>query len=222
MDEGEGWRPWVFGGAALIGAGITAFYMSRLFFMTFQGDRDRWPEGVHPHESPALMTVPMMILAIGSAFLGLSLGLGDTLVHWLEPVTGAHPEEEPVIPALAIQFITVALVAVGVALAWRMYWQETVPETAPRGSLLTRAARRDLFQDDLNEAVFMRPGQYLTRSLVFVDNKGVDGAVGGLAALIGGFGGRLRRVQTGLVRSYAASMLAGVVILLGGVLAVRI
>ena len=70
---GEGWRPWVFGGAALIGAGVTAFYMSRLFFMTFHGKK-RWTEDAHPHESPLVMTVPMMVLAVGSAFLGLVLG----------------------------------------------------------------------------------------------------------------------------------------------------
>jgi NADH-quinone oxidoreductase subunit L len=192
--------------------------------MTFQGDKDnkRWPKDAHPHESPLLMTAPMMILAIGSAVLGLALGVSNGLVHWLEPVVGAHAEEEPVIPAGVLIGLTTVLVLLGVALAWRMYWQAKVPLEAPRGSLLTRAARRDLFQDDLNEALFMRPGQYLTRWLVYVDNRGVDGAVGGLAALVGGLGGRLRRVQTGLVRSYAASMLAGVVILLGGVLAVRI
>jgi NADH-quinone oxidoreductase subunit L len=214
---GDGWRPWVFGTAALLGAGVTAFYMSRLFFMTFQGSKDnkRWPKEAHPHESPLLMTV-------GSAVLGLALGISDALVHWLEPVTGAHSEEDPVISVPILTGVTLVLIAIGVALAWRMYWQAKVPEVAPSGSLLTRAARRDLFQDDLNEAVLMRPGQYLTRSLVYVDNRGVDGAVGGLAALVGGLGGRLRRVQTGLVRSYAASMLAGVVILLGGVLAVRI
>jgi len=219
---GEGWRPWVFGLTALIGAGITAFYMSRLFFMTFQGKEKRWESDAHPHESPLLMTVPMMILAVGSALLGLALGVSSGLVHWLEPVVGSHGEEEPVLSVPVLTGLTLLLVVLGVALAWRMYWQESVPTTAPRGSLLTRAARRDLFQDDVNEGVFMRPGQYLTRTLVFVDNKGVDGAVGGLAALIGGLGGRLRRVQTGLVRSYAASMLAGVVILLGGVLAVRL
>jgi NADH-quinone oxidoreductase subunit L len=219
---GDGWRPWVFGLTAMLAAGVTAFYMSRLFFMTFMGKAKRWPDDAHPHESPLLMTVPMMILAIGSAFLGFALGVSNALVHWLEPVVGAHSEQEPVIAPIAITVITLVLIAAGVALAWRMYWQENVPETAPRGSLLTRAARRDLFQDDLNEAAFMRPGQYLTRSLVFVDNKGVDGAVGGLAALVGGFGGRLRRVQTGLVRSYAALMLLGVVILVGGVLAPRI
>ena len=70
---GEGWRPWVFGMAALIGAGITAFYMSRLFFMTFHGKK-RWTDDVHPHESGRLMTVPMIVLAFGSAFLGLILG----------------------------------------------------------------------------------------------------------------------------------------------------
>jgi NADH-quinone oxidoreductase subunit L len=218
---GHGWRPWVFGLAALLGAAVTAFYMSRLFFMTFQGNK-RWPKDAHPHESPLLMTVPMGILAVGSIFLGFVLGVKNGLVNWLEPVTGPRSDAEPVINSGVLIALSTILIVLGVALAWRMYWQESVPEVAPRGSLLTRAARRDLFQDDINEAVFMRPGQYLTRSLVFVDNKGVDGAVGGLAALVGGLGGRLRRVQTGLVRSYAASMLVGVVILLGGVLVVRL
>jgi NADH-quinone oxidoreductase subunit L len=219
---GDGWRPWVFGTVALLGAAVTAFYMSRLFFMTFQGKDRRWAKDAHPHESPLLMTVPMIILAIGSAALGISLGISNALVHWLEPVTGPHSDGEPKIASGVLIALSTILIVLGVLLAWFMYWRESVPEVAPRGSLLTRAARHDLFQDDINEALLMRPGQYLTRSLVFVDNKGVDGAVGGLAALVGGLGGRLRRVQSGLVRSYAASMLAGVVILVGGVLAVRI
>ncbi len=218
---GEGWRPWVFGGAALMGAGITAFYMSRLFFMTFQG-RKRWPDEAHPHESPRLMTYPMMILALGSGLLGGFLVMGGRFTSWLEPVTGGGEEHHPVIPKYPLMALTLALVALGVFLAWRQYWQAEVPQTAPRGSVLTRAARRDLYQDDVNEAVFMRPGQYLTRFLVFADTRGVDGAVGGLAAGIGGLAGRLRRWQSGLVRSYAMSMLAGVVVLVLGVLAVRI
>jgi NADH-quinone oxidoreductase subunit L len=219
---GEGWRPWVFGGATLIGAGITAFYMSRLFFMTFQGHK-RWADDAHPHESPALMTWPMIILAVGSGLLGGLLVLGGRFTAWLEPVTGGGEEEHhPVIPRYPLMALTLALVAFGVYLAWRQYWQSEVPRTAPRGSWLTRAARRDLYQDDVSEATFMRPGQYLTRSLVFADNRGVDGAVGGVAALIGGTAGRLRRWQTGLVRSYAMSMLAGVLVLVLGVLAVRI
>ena len=83
------------------------------------------------------------------------------------------------------------------------------------GSLATRAARRDLYQDDVNEGVFMRPGLHLTRALVFADNRGVDGGFGGLAALVGGTSSRLRRLQNGFARSYALTMLAGVVVILG-------
>ena len=92
------------------------------------------------------------------------------------------------------------------------YVREQVPALAPVGSLVTRAARRDLLQDDVNEAFLMRPGLHLTRSLVYVDNEGVDGGVRGLAALIGGTSGRVRRLQTGFVRSYALTMLGGVVV----------
>jgi NADH-quinone oxidoreductase subunit L len=217
---GQGWRPWVFGSAALIGAGITAFYMSRLFFMTFQGKK-RWPKDAHPHESPRRMTVPMIILAIGSAFLGLILGPTNAIQNWLGPVFGPHADGEPVIAASVLIAITLLVVAGGVGLAWLQYWRDAVPVVAPVGSLLTRAARRDLYQDDLNEALLMRPGLHLTRSLVFFDNKGVDGAVGALAALIGGTSARVRRVQNGFVRSYALTMLAGVVVILGVVWVVQ-
>ncbi|MFL6101413.1 MAG: NADH-quinone oxidoreductase subunit L [Actinomycetales bacterium] len=211
---GDGWRPWVFGLAALTGAGITAFYMSRLFFMTFQGKR-RWTKGQHPHEAPALMTVPMVILAIGSAGLGFALGVSNSMLHWLTPVVGQRPEEEPVVSVGVLTVATLVLVVLGVALAWYRYWYESVPEVAPVGSIPTRAARQDLYQDEVNEALFMRPGEHLTRSLVFLDGKGVDGAVGGLAALVGGLSARMRRLQNGFVRSYALTMLAGVVVVLG-------
>jgi len=221
FSTGSGWRPWVFGLAAMLGAGVTAFYMSRLFFMTFHG-RKRWPAEAHPHESPALMTVPMWVLSIGSVALGGLLVAGGTFESWLEPVTGRITEGDPVVDKYALMGVTLLLVVAGVALAWRQYLAAPVPQIAPTGTFLTQAARRDLFQDDVNEAVLMRPGQYLTRSLVFVDNKGVDGVVRGLAALVGGLGGRLRRWQTGLVRSYAMSMLGGVLVLVLGILAVRI
>ena len=184
--------------------------------------RSRWPKQAHPHESPALMTVPMIVLAVGSAGLGLALGTTGALATWLEPVVGEHGEEAPVLRVPVLTVATLVLVAAGVLLAWRMYAAADVPQVAPQGSLLTRAARRDLLQDDVNEALLMRPGQYLTRWLVFIDNRGIDGAVRGLAAGVGGLGGWLRRWQTGFVRSYAMSMLAGVVVLAGGVLAVRL
>lgn len=217
---GQGWRPWIFGTAALVGAGVTAFYMSRLFFMTFQGKK-RWPKDAHPHESPRRMTVPMIILAAGSAFLGLILGPTNAIQDWLQPVVGAPSAGEPVIAASALIAMTLLLVGGGVALAWFQYWREDVPVVAPVGSLLTRAARRDLYQDDVNEALLMRSGLHLTRSLVFFDNKGIDGAVGGLAALIGGTSARVRRIQNGFVRSYALTMLAGVVVILGVVWVVQ-
>ena len=216
-----GWRSWVFGLTAMLGAAVTAFYMSRLFFMTFRGQK-RWPDDAHPHESPALMTVPMIVLSVGSAFLGLFLWSGSRFEHWLEPVTGGGTEGELFVNKWVLAAATVVLVLGGAALAFRSYAAGTVPQEAPTGSLLTRAARRDLFQDDVNEALLMRPGQYLTRSLVFVDNRGVDGVVRGLAAGVGGIAGRLRKWQTGFVRSYATSMLAGVVVVTLGVLAARV
>ena len=211
---GEGWQPWVLGGAAMIGAGVTAFYMSRLFFMTFHGER-RWADDAHPHESPRTMTIPMIVLAVGSAFLGLALGPTGVFTHWLEPVVGEHGEEHPVLPVPVIMALTLALVAAGAYLAWVRYAKDVVPEVAPRGSVLTRAARQDLYQDAVNEGLFMRPGIHLTRGLVFADARGLDGAVGGLAALVGGFSSRLRRLQNGYARSYALTMLPGVVAILG-------
>jgi NADH-quinone oxidoreductase subunit L len=211
---GEGWRPWVLGGTAVVGAGITAFYMSRMFFLTFHGKK-RWVDDQHPHDPGALMKVPMMVLAVGSALLGLVLGPTGLITSWLEPVTGAHGEEQPVLPVPVITGVTLLLIAGGVAWAYLRYLREEVPLVAPQGSLLTQAARQDLYQDAVNEALFMRPGIHLTRSLVYTDAKGVDGSTGGLAALIGGASARARRLQTGFVRSYALTMLTGVVVVLG-------
>ncbi|MGN6752615.1 MAG: NADH-quinone oxidoreductase subunit L [Intrasporangium sp.] len=211
---GEGWRPWVFGLAALIGAGVTAFYMSRLFFMTFHGKK-RWTDDVHPHESPSTMTIPMMVLAVGSALLGLVLGPTGAITSWLEPVSGAAAEHEPVLAVPVLIVLTLLVVVGGAGLAWMRYWRDEVPLTAPAGSLLTKAARQDLYQDQVNEGLLMRPGIHLTRSLVFADGEGVDGAAGGLAALVGGWSARMRKIQNGFARSYALTMLAGIVAILG-------
>ena len=231
VADGEGWQPWVFGTVALVGAGITAFYMSRLFFMTFHGEK-RWSDGHgegpadgpvrHPHESPRLMTVPMAILAVGSVALGGILAFGDSFVTWLEPVTGHAEHHEPVLPIWLIMVLTFVLVIAGVFLAWRQYAAAPVAVVPPRGSVLTRAARKDLYQDDVNEALLMLPGQYLTRSLVYGDRQLVDGAATGLARVVAGSGEIVRRVQNGYVRSYASPMVAGIVALTAVVLAFQI
>jgi NADH-quinone oxidoreductase subunit L len=207
-----------FGIAAMAGAGITAFYMTRVVIMTFFGEQ-RWHDDAHPHESPKVMTVPLIVLAVFSAFAGLASGVGFT--EWLAPTTGLV-EEHPPIPVLAVSAIVLAVVAGGVGLAVVMYLRRPVPEVAPAGSALTRAARVDFYQDAFNETMFMRPGQYLTRVLVFFDNKVVDGLVNGTAAAIGGSSSRLRRTQTGFVRSYALWMLAGAVLAIGALVLVRL
>ncbi|MBF6170778.1 NADH-quinone oxidoreductase subunit L [Nocardia blacklockiae] len=209
----------VTGIAALLGAGITAFYMTRVMLLTFFGER-RWHEDAHPHESPAVMTGPMILLAFGSVGAGGLLVLGSSLQNWLEPVVGVH-HGEAAIPAWAITVLALAVVAAGVGVAYSRY-ARTVPETAPEGSALTRAARRDLYGDAVNEAAFMRPGRHLTRSLVFVDNRGIDGLVNTTAAVIGGLSARIRRVQTGFVRSYALSMFTGAALVVAALLAVRL
>jgi NADH-quinone oxidoreductase subunit L len=210
----------VLGGAALLGAGITAFYMSRVMLMTFFGDR-RWADDVHPHEAPAVMTWPMMLLAVGSVAAGGLLAVGGTLTHWLEPVVGAH-EAEHVIPAWVITALALSVIAAGIAVAYRMYAARPVPVEVPAGSALTVAARRDLYGDAVNEQVFMRSGQVLTKTLIEVDDKGVDGAATGLATLVGRISDGLRQLQTGFARSYALSMLAGAALVVAAILAVRL
>jgi NADH-quinone oxidoreductase subunit L len=215
---GEGW---IYGVGAVLGAGITAFYMTRLMLMTFFGER-RWREDVHPHESPAVMTVPLIVLAAASTLGGVLL-LGDWIVDWLAPVVGVETHENLPIPALGISAIVLIVVAVGVAIGWSTYGTRRIADAAPATvSPFTTLARRDLYGDALNETVLMRPGQYLTRSMVFFDNRGVDGGVNGLAALVGGTSGRVRRWQTGFVRSYALSMLAGSALVVIALLAVRL
>ncbi|NMN97406.1 NADH-quinone oxidoreductase subunit L [Antrihabitans stalactiti] len=209
----------ILGVAALIGAGLTAFYMTRVMLLTFFGKR-RWAADAHPHESPGTMTAPMIVLAVGSVAAGALFTMGSSLQHWLEPVVGYH-HSEPAMPVWVTTVLTLAFVLGGVAVAYRQYALREVPEEAPAGSVLTVAARRDLYGDALNEAALMRPGQHLTRSLVFVDSKGVDGIANGFAALIGGTSARLRQLQTGFVRSYALAMFTGATLVVAAMLLVR-
>ncbi|MGV9666231.1 NADH-quinone oxidoreductase subunit L [Nocardia niigatensis] len=205
--------------AALCGAGITAFYMTRVMILTFFGER-RWRAGVHPHEAPVSMTGPMILLAFGSVFSGMLFAYGSSLTNWLAPVVGEH-HGEPFIPSWAITFFALAVVAAGIWVAYDQYARAEIPETAPAAGPLVEAARRDLYGDAANEAAFMRPGRHLTRSLVFVDNRGIDGLVNTTAAVIGGLSARIRRVQTGFVRSYALSMFTGAALVVAALLAVR-
>ncbi|MCW2634915.1 MAG: nuoL2 [Blastococcus sp.] len=219
FDRGDVWG-WLLGGTAVLGAGLTAFYMTRLMLMTFFG-RPRWTDGVHPHESPWVMTVPMIVLAVGSVAAGFLLVVAFPLSDWMQPVFGEPTEAEHVIAPLTFGIGITVVALLGVLLAWLFVGRREVPVTAPvRVSPVTRAARHALYADTVNESLFMRPGQWLTRALVFFDNRGVDGAVNGMAAALGGSSSRLGRTQTGFVRTYALGMLGGAVLVAGALLAV--
>ncbi|MER6184401.1 NADH-quinone oxidoreductase subunit L [Streptomyces sp. NPDC001652] len=236
-----GTEGWILGGAALLGAAITAYYMTRVMLMTFFGE-ERWrnqptrsPEAPsaepaaehhgehaepHPHESPKSMTIPMIVLAFGSVFAGGFFSIGDRFLHWLEPITG-HDHGDSPLSAATVTGATVAVMVIGVTFAYLQYGRRPVPVVAPRGSLLTRAARRDLLQDDFNHVVLVRGGEHLTRSLVYVDHTLVDGVVNGTAASMGGLSGRLRKLQNGYARSYAVSMFGGAAVLIAATLLMR-
>ncbi len=210
------WAGWVFGGIALFGAGLTAFYMSRLFFMTFHGTA-RWTteaEGapVHPHESGPLMTIPMIILAVGAVFIGGLLSIGDFFSVWLTPSIGAAEHGHPVLPIPVIMAASLILVALGAALAWMKYGKGEVATAVPAGNALVHAARNDLFQDTINETLVVTPGTALVAMASGGDKRAVDGVVDGVAASAKGLGRLVSITQTGNARTYASYILGGVLL----------
>ncbi len=218
-----GWAGWVLGFAALLGAGLTAFYMTRLFVLTFHGP-ERWTDDIkHPHESPPVMTVPLMLLAIGSAAAGALMA--TPVQDWLNPtvfgVEGGEVPEHVHLSHTVVTILSIAITVLGGLLGWWLFRNGTSLQEQPAGPVVT-AARKNLYGDTVNETVFEKPGTYLTRALVYFDNKGIDGLVNGLAAAVGGGSGRLRRAQTGFVRSYALSMLGGALLVAVAFLVVRL
>ncbi|MBD3689324.1 NADH-quinone oxidoreductase subunit L [Nanchangia anserum] len=210
---------WIFGLIAMIGAAITAFYMSRLFFIMFFG-KARWTseaEGkpVHPHEAGWLMNGPIVILSIFSIALGGVLGATNVFERWLSPVSGElagyHTEvHDTVLGHTTISVLTLALVIVGIVIAWALYIRRDVPQRAPKANALVRAARADLMQDRVNENLAMIPGQGLTAAVGYADRGIIDGIVRGLARLCGGLGAFMRGSENGYTRAYAGYITVGV------------
>ena len=203
------------GGATLLGAAITAFYMSRVVIMTFFGN-ERWGHKDEPHESPALMLIPISILSLGSIASGFLFARGDSLVNWLKPIVNPAGEQhlEEFLQPLVVSSMAVFAVLVGVSIAVAKYRGALESEAPVKVNALTRAARRDLFQDDFNETVFMRPGQGLIKNLLNIDYIVIDGLVRAVGSVSVGAGQTLRRLQNGYVRSYALMMIVGVLALL--------
>lgn len=214
----------ILGCITLLGAAITAFYMTRVMLMTFFGTK-RWDSEAHPHESPWLMTIPMILLSVGSITTGYIFYSGDRLKNFLAPVVDSHhhEHESELLAPIVVTGLAMTAVAIGVSFAVAKYGRKAIPVSAPTDvTVWTKVARRDLLQDDFNEAVFMRPGQSLTRVLAFLDKRVVDGAVSGIGAMTLRLAGDLRKTQTGYVRSYALLILLGTVAILTAILVVTL
>jgi NADH-quinone oxidoreductase subunit L len=213
------------GVVGLIGAGITAFYMFRMYFRAFWGPE---PEGGYrerPHEGGWAMAVPVCILAAGSTLAGfLQIPGGWQLVSdWIEP-TLSVPEIEPSGTVEAVSsIISVVLALAGIALAYWVF----VADPGRRLRLLPAPAGRDLLQDqyrfdEVFEEAVVQPGRELGDVLTArVERVGVEGSIAAVVRTLVDAGRGLRVVESGLVRAYAFAMIAGVAIV-GAVLALAI
>jgi NADH-quinone oxidoreductase subunit L len=203
------------GGATLLGATITAFYMTRVVIMTFFGN-ERWGHKDEPHESPALMLIPISLLSVGSVISGFLFYRNHSLEYWLKPIVNPAGEQhlEEFLKPIVVSVLAVTAVIIGVSIAIAKYRGEISSEAPVKVNALTKAARRDLFQDDFNERVFMRPGQLLVKKLLNFDYIALDGLVRLVGAISVGAGQSLRKLQNGYVRSYALMMVVGVLSLL--------
>ena len=204
---------WYVGLLALIGAGVTAFYMTRLMILTFFGQR-RWQEAPgmqhsHPHESPRVMTGPLVVLAALSVLGGLLL-LGSWISDWLAPVVGEAPEHEGAPPGWVMSVLAVVVVAVGVATA--IYYIARRPVSPG----VTRYLPVPHVED-----VVVPPGLTLTRGVVTVDKYGVDGLLSGGPLALAAIAGEFRKAQNGYVRSYALSVLGGSLVVVLALLVVN-
>ena len=193
----------------LVTAAITAFYMTRMMWLTFFGS-PRWADGLHPHESPAVMTLPLVALAGLSVVGGLvNTPFRTTLEHFLDPVFEAvhlsHPPEGTL--ALTLAAASVAAALAGIALAAVRYRTYRTEE-----GRTWRILSRGYYIDDVYGSVFARTGKLASAWLAFrFDARIIDGAVEGTGGLVRRIGGWLRPLQTGFVRSYGLAIIAGAV-----------
>ncbi|QXT64370.1 NADH-quinone oxidoreductase subunit L [Tessaracoccus palaemonis] len=205
----------VYGILALVGAGITAYYMTRLMMMTFFG-RKRWADDVHPHESPLVMTVPLIILGVMSLIAGLLLN--GWIQGWLEHSTGQHPHETPLVHFTPIGLLALAVVAVGVFLGWWLFKGEIARDEPATRNPLVLVGRNDLYGDAINEHAVIQPTLGLARGLAWFDKSAVDGVAMGSGTVATGLGQWLRKAENGYVRTYGLVLTAGVALL--GVVAI--
>jgi NADH-quinone oxidoreductase subunit L len=207
----------------LIGAFMTAFYTFRLVFLAFFGGPRMSKEVAHHvHESPPVMTVPLIALAALTVVAGLALGIpsahGTAFARFLHPVLPLREAEHGGALAFALLVLSAAVAVGGVALAWVMYGVRPVRSesigvaTNPLHALLLRK----YYVDELYDALFVRPILALAGWCARVFDLGlIDGIVNGVAGLMAAWAQSLRRIQTGFVMNYALGILLGAVALVG-------
>jgi NADH-quinone oxidoreductase subunit L len=203
----------------LIGAFMTAFYTFRLVFLVFFGSPRMDREVAHHvHESPAVMTVPLVVLAILTVVAGFAVGIptahGTAFARFLAPVLPMHEEETGGSVAFMLLILSAAVAVGGVLLAWVMYGLRPVrTETigVSRNPIYTLLSRK-YYVDELYDALFVQPIYRLSQWCARVFDLGVvDGIVNGVARLVVAWATGMRRIQTGFVMNYALGILIGAV-----------
>jgi NADH-quinone oxidoreductase subunit L len=217
----HGYGPiWMIG---LVAAVLTAFYMSRWFILTFLGE-PRYGADVHPHESPPSMTVPLVVLAALSAFGGAALNAVHTgpLYRFLGPTVGPIDDlpYEPYGPLDETVLIPLAIVAaaIGIGAAYWTYLRRDISlgrMSEPIRGTAAEVLERKFYVDELYSTIFTRAGGRVADAMVWFDTRVIDGAVNGAGVASLRIGRWSRRVQTGLVRGYAAGFVLGTLALVG-------
>jgi len=206
-------RTWIYL-LGTLGALLSALYIGRLVFLAFFG-APRSDEARHAHGSPAIMTVPLVVLAAGAVLAGLLLSTSaeGTLARFLEPITGPVPHGEG-LSTLALSVIATAIALSALAVASWIYASGRVDWLGFRERLqpLPRAAASGWYVDHAYSTLFVKPGISAARfSAEVFDSKGVDGLVNGVGGGVRRLAAAGRRIQTGFVRSYALGFFLGAV-----------
>ncbi|MHA6528282.1 NADH-quinone oxidoreductase subunit L [Corynebacterium pyruviciproducens] len=201
-------RGWVFGLAALIGAGVTAFYMTRLMMMTFMGEK-RWRDDQHPHESSPTMVTALVVLGILSVIGGLVLANG--IATWLNPAVGGTAHDVPLVHLTPMTLITLLVVAAGVALGWWMF-RDRIPTTRTNPGVAALIGDNAFYADTINDWVAVKPTHVLAETAALVDSVGITTAVDDGGRGFAGLGSALGKLQNGLARTYGLIMVVGAVV----------
>jgi NADH-quinone oxidoreductase subunit L len=206
-------RPWVYV-LGVLGALISALYIGRLIFLTFFG-RPRSETAENAHESPAVMTAPLVLLSVGAVVGGLlNTNAGGRIAQLLEPVVGALEEGSAGLSTSLVIAIAVVIALAGLFLAWFVYTSGKIDWLALRVRLapLQRLFANGWYLDAYYSAILVTPGKALAAFSAYVfDTRFLDGIVNGLGSLVHRLANAGRKLQTGLVRNYALAILAGVV-----------